>query len=138
MQKLWYSKLLKYDNKKGQIIRRLLLFPVPYICFLFEPLKLIKQFSSRFDLLCWCSKLLKYFNKKGQIIRRFSLFLVSYIRFLLESQKLIQGLSSRFDEISWCSNVLKYFNIFQKTLPSSKFFLFHVNFSYFSIRHQRS
>ena len=124
MQKLWCSKLLKYFNKKGQIIRHFLLLLVPYIRFLFESLKVIREFSSRFDWILWCSKLLKYFNKKGQIIRPFLLLLVPYIRFLFESLKLIKQFSSRFYQISVCSNVLKYFNIFQKVLPSSNFFLF--------------
>ena len=34
--------------------------------------------------------------------------------------------------------MLKYFNIFQNFLPSSDFFLFHTNVSYFSILHKNS
>ena len=86
----------------------------------------------------WCSKLLKYYNKKGQIIRLFLLFLVPYIRFLFECLKLIRQFSPRFDKISGCSKLLKLFNIFQKFLPSSKFFLFDTNVSYFSTLHQNN
>ena len=52
------SKLLKYFNKKGQIIRRFFLFLLPYTRFLFESLKLIRQFSPRFNQVSGCSKLL--------------------------------------------------------------------------------
>ena len=132
------SKLLKYFNKTGQIIRRFSLFLVLYIRFLFESPKLIRQFSSRFNQISGCSKLLKYFNKKGQIIRRFLLFLVPSIRFLFESLKLIKWFSSRFDQISGYLKLMKNFNIFEKTLPRPKFFLFHTSVSYFSTLHQKS
>ena len=73
----------------------------------------------------------------GQIIRR-SLFLVLYIRFLFESLKLFREFPPRFNQISGCSKLFKYFNIFPKILPSSKFFLFHVNVSHFSTLYQKS
>ena len=66
------------------------------------------------------------------------MFLVPHIHFLFQSLNLIRQLSSRFDQISGCSKLLKYCNVFQKFLPSSKFFLFHTNVSYFSTLHQKS
>ena len=80
----------------------------------------------------------KTISISGQIIRRFLFFLVPYVRFLLECLKLIRQFSLRFHQISGCSKLLKYFNIFQKFLPSSKFFLFHTNVSYFSTLHLKS
>ena len=79
-----------------------------------------------------------YWMLISNIIRRSYCFLSHIFRFLFESIKLIKQVSSRFDQISGCSNVLKYFNIFQKILHSSKFFLLHVNVSYFSTLHQKS
>ena len=92
------------------------MFLVPFIHFLFESLKLIRQFSSRFDQISGCSKLLKYFNKKGETLRCFLLFLIPHIRFLCESLKLIKQFSPRFDQISGCSKLLKYFNKKEQTL----------------------
>ena len=84
MQKLWCSKLLKHYNKKGRIIRRFLLFLFPYIRFLFESVKLIKQFSSRFDQISGCSNVLKYFNifQKFLPISKFFLLHVNVSDFL--------------------------------------------------------
>ena len=53
---------MNHFKKKTQIIRSFLLFLVPYVCFLFESLKLIIQFPPRFDQIAGCSELLKYFN----------------------------------------------------------------------------
>ena len=75
MQKLWCSKLLKYFNKKGQIIRPFLLLLVPYIRFLFESLKLIKQFSSRFYQISAWSNVLKYFNIFQKVLPSSNFFL---------------------------------------------------------------
>ena len=83
-------------------------------------------------------KIVEILQQKGTVIRRFLLFLVPYIRFLFESLKLTRQFLPRFDQISGCSKLLKYFNIFQKYLPSPKFFLFHTNVSYFSNLHQNS
>ena len=71
MQKLWCSKLLKYYNEMGQIIRRFLLFLVLYIRFLFESLKLIKQFSSRFDCFLQFSSDISML-KRVEIFQHFS------------------------------------------------------------------
>ena len=55
----------------GQIVRRFLLFLVLYIRFLFESLKLIKQFSSRFDyFLQFSSDILML--KRVEIFQHFS------------------------------------------------------------------
>ena len=66
------------------------------------------------------------------------MFLVLCIHFLVESLKLIRQFRPRFNHISGCSKLFKYFNIFQKILLRSKFFLFHVNVSYFSTLYQKS
>ena len=71
MQKLWCSKLLKYYNEIGQMIRRFLLFLVLYIRFLFESLKLIKQFSSRFDYFLQLSSDISML-KRVEIFQHFS------------------------------------------------------------------
>ena len=62
MQIFWCLKFLKYYNKKRQITRPFLLFLVPYISFLFESLKLIRQFFPRLEQISGCSKLLKSLN----------------------------------------------------------------------------
>ena len=122
MQKLWCSKLLKYYIKKGQIIRHFL-FLAPYTCFLFDSLKLIRQFSPRFDQICLCSKLFKYYNKKGQIIRRFLLFLASYIHFLFESLK--QTVFSKIQPDIWMLKIVEIFQHFSKKFTQLKIFLVH-------------
>ena len=63
MQKLRSSKLLKYYNKKGQIIRRFLLFLVTYNIFdSCLSLETNQTTFSRFDLISECSNALQYFN----------------------------------------------------------------------------
>ena len=76
MQIFWCSKLLKYYSKKGQIIRGFLFFLVPYVRFLFESLKLIKQIFPRFNQISRCSKLLKYFNIFQEFLPSLKFFLL--------------------------------------------------------------
>ena len=80
---------MKYFQKKGQIIRHFLLFLVPYIRFLFESLKLIRQFSPRFDQISVCSNLSKYFNifQKFLSISKFFLFHTNVSYFSTLNQK---------------------------------------------------
>ena len=84
MQKLWCSKLLKHYNKKGWIIRRFLLFLFPYICFLFESVKLISflQDSIRYlhAQMCWnISTFFKNFYPFQNFSCSTSLFLIFYL-----------------------------------------------------------
>ena len=69
------SNMLKYYNNKGKIIKHFLLFLVPCICFLFEPLKLNWQFSSRFYEISGCSNMWKYCNIFQRILSSSKLFL---------------------------------------------------------------
>ena len=71
-----------------------------------------------------------------QIIRRFLLFLVPYIRFLFESET-NQTVFSKIRQDICMLKIVEMIQHFQK-LPSSKFFLFRTNVSYFSTLHQKS
>ena len=77
---------MNHFKKKTQLIRCFLLFLVPYVCFLFESLKLIIQFPPRFDQIAGCSELLKYFNIFQKFLSSSKCFLfhvnVSYIFYL--------------------------------------------------------
>ena len=93
-------KIVEIFQQKGQIIRRFLLFLVPYIRFLFESLKLIRQFSPRFDQISGCSNVFRYFNifQKFLLSSKFLLFHtnVSYFStlhqksFFLEQNQFLQ------------------------------------------------
>ena len=63
---IWCSKLLNYFSKKRGITRCLVLFLVPYIRYLFESLKLIKQFlqdSTRYLDAQTCWNISTFFKK---------------------------------------------------------------------------
>ena len=77
-------KIVEIFHKKGQIKRRFLLFLVPFIRFLFESLKLFRQFPLRFDQISGCSKLLKYltFFKNFYSAQNFSCSTPMFFSFL--------------------------------------------------------
>ena len=115
MQKLWCSKLLKYYNKMGQIVRRFLLFLVLYIRFLFESLKLIKQFSSRFDYFLQFSldivmlKRVEIFQHFSKIFTQLKIIFVPrqcFLFFYLPQKELVFLNKSNY---SSCSKWLKYY-----------------------------
>ena len=105
-------KIFKIFQQKGTDhhtlkIRRFL-FLVPYIPFLIESLKLIRQFSPRFDQISGCSKLLKCFNifQKFLLSSKFFLFYnnVSYFSTLHQRVFFLNETNS-----CSCSNCLKYY-----------------------------
>ena len=102
------SKLLTYFNKKGQIIRHFFLFLVPYICFLFESLKLIRQFPRRFDQISACSNcwnILKFF-KNFYSAQNFSCSTPMFLSFLPCTKRVF--FLSKINSCS-CSNWLKHY-----------------------------
>ena len=105
-------KIFKIFQQKGTDhhtlkIRRFL-FLVPYIRFLFESLKLIRQFSPRFDQISGCSKLLKCFNifQNFLLSSKFFLFYTNVSYFSTLHQRVI--FLNKTNSCS-CSNWLKYY-----------------------------
>ena len=67
---------MKYFKKKGHIIRRFLLFLVPYIRFLIKSLKLIKQLFFKIQLGIWMLKRIEIFQHFLENFNQLKIFLL--------------------------------------------------------------